>query len=175
MKEVEWLRRKGAVSLKEPTQKGIGSETGIRWGVLGIPTIWTVLILRGRGYCIAVGLNTESVASMSIRTETNSQSGEWFLQADWEGGLGRALADPSLRIVRPLEGLTRRQKVPWALKFITIFFPKPWLFAITAETRGEGGLALSKLKTENFSSLSFRWLIKDMQEPVCQINQIRRG
>lgn len=63
--EVKGLRRKGCVSLREPKQKEIGSETGTSWGSSGIPTIWTVSMLQGRGCFVVVGLSTENSSGVS--------------------------------------------------------------------------------------------------------------
>ena len=68
----EELRRKGWASLKGPKQKGIGLETGTFWDSLESPTVWTVLVLWGRGCFIVAGLSTESVVLVSIRTGRDS-------------------------------------------------------------------------------------------------------
>ena len=49
------IKEKGYVSLKVSKQERIGSETVTSWGSLEIPTIWAVLVLRGRGTFIVVG------------------------------------------------------------------------------------------------------------------------
>ena len=85
-------RRKGCVSRKGAKQIGMGSSTGNSWKE--IPTIWTVLVLWGRGCFRAVGSSIESVAPGLEKKkkvwlqgqlgpeEINSQSGEMFLQAN---------------------------------------------------------------------------------------------
>ena len=47
------------VSLKEPKQRGRGSEAEISSCSSEISTTWTILLLQGRGCFIVVGLNTE--------------------------------------------------------------------------------------------------------------------
>ena len=58
------------------------------------------------------------------------------------------LRAPPLIIGKVSERLLRELKVPKALKFITIYFPMSWLFAIIAETR-RALVSLLELKIKN--------------------------
>lgn len=60
------------------------------------------------------------------------------------------LRAPPLIIGKVSERLLRELKVPKALKFITIYFPMSWLFAIIAEMR-KALVSLLELKIKNFS------------------------
>ena len=68
---------------------------------------------------------------------------------NWEEPL-LFLRAPPLIIGKVSERLLRELKVPKALKFITIYFPMSWLFAIIAETR-RALVSLLELKIKNFS------------------------
>ena len=73
---------------------------------------------------------------------------------NWEEPL-LFLRAPPLIIGKVSERLLRELKVPKALKFITIYFPMSWLFAIIAEMR-RALVSLLELKIKNFGGLSFR-------------------
>ena len=70
-------------------------------------------------------------------------------RGDWEEPL-LFLRAPPLIIGKVSERLLRELKVPKALKFITIYFPMSWLFAIIAEMR-KALVSLLELKIKNFS------------------------
>lgn len=78
---------------------------------------------------------------------------------DWEEPL-EFFGVQSLRIGRMLKRLVKRLKVPEALKFVTISFPEPWIFAIISETRRVFvsflRLHLLQLKIKDFSCFHFR-------------------
>ena len=51
----EELRWKVWLSLKRHKQKGMSSDAGTSWGPLECPTVWTVLVLQGKAYLLALG------------------------------------------------------------------------------------------------------------------------
>ena len=121
------------VSLKEPKQKGRGSEAEISSCSSEISTTWTILVLQGRGCFIVVGLNTESVALVTVRAGRKSFP-IWrnVFPSQPRGRIGKS---PSLRIVGVLESLVRGLEAPKVLQFVSVSFPISWPFAIVAETR----------------------------------------
>lgn len=81
---------------------------------------------------------------------------------DWGESL-HFLRAPSPGVRRTWERLVRRLKVPKALKFVTIPFPMPWLFAIIISVIrflvSYREFYLPEFEIKNVSSLSSKWLI----------------
>lgn len=114
-----------------------------------------------------MGLNTDSVTPVSIRTVKDSFP-VWRVVylSQLRGRIGRSpcrsLEPQFFRNGRALEILVRGLKAHKVLKFVIIFLPMSWLFAVIAETKRFfclfvlfRALHLSELKIKNCSSFSF--------------------
>lgn len=123
--------KKKRVSISQRAkQKGMSSERGTSWGLLEMPSIWTVLVFWGRGCFIIMVLNTKNVALVSLRIGRDS-SLVWrkVSPSQLKEEMGKIPCNSFWRIGSKLERLVREL----SFQFVTISLPMSWLFAITPE------------------------------------------
>ena len=130
-------------------------------------TIWSVLVLQGRGCFIVVGSSTKSVALVSARTGRDS-SPIWknVSPSQLRRRIGKRPCSSSEPHHWELGGRWKGWLEGWRhlkCRFVTIIFPMSWLFVIVAKTRrvlvSFRSLQLLEWKSKNFGDLPWRWLI----------------